>query len=197
MPRGRSSSSTRPSPRQPSSDRSNTAPMSWSIPSPNISTAMAICSAASWSATPPRCTPCETVACAILPARRSLRWPASSSCAASKPCICGCASMARTRWRWPRCWPPIRRCASFATRSSRPIRAHAIARRQMSGGSGMMSFELRSGYDGAVRLMNRLQLIARAVSLGDVESPSCIPAGSPRRGKRARLAEAATGVTMD
>ena len=48
---------------------------------------------------------------------------------------------------------------------------YAIARRQMSSGSGMMSFELKSGYNGAVRMMDRLKLIARAVSLGDVESP--------------------------
>lgn len=40
----------------------------------------------------------------------------------------------------------------------------------MMNGSGMISFELTSGYDGAVRMMDRLRLIARAVSLGDVES---------------------------
>ena len=45
-----------------------------------------------------------------------------------------------------------------------------IARRQMTNGSAMMSFELRSGYDGAMRMLDRLQLIARAVSLGDVDS---------------------------
>lgn len=75
---------------------------------------------------------------------------------------------------------------------------YAIARRQMSGGGGMMSFELRSGYDGAVRLMNRLKLIARAVSLGDVESLIMHPGGLAEARQRGRTgAEAATGVTMD
>ncbi len=75
---------------------------------------------------------------------------------------------------------------------------HAIARRQMSSGSGMMSFELKSGYDGAVRMMDRLKLIARAVSLGDVESLIMHPGGLARARRKGQAgAEAATGVTMD
>ena len=75
---------------------------------------------------------------------------------------------------------------------------YAIARRQMSGGSGMMSFELKSGYDGAVRMMDRLKLIARAVSLGDVELLIMHPGGlAQARQKGQTGAEAATGVTMD
>jgi methionine-gamma-lyase len=75
---------------------------------------------------------------------------------------------------------------------------YAIARRQMSGGGGMMSFELTSGYHGAVRMMDRLKLIARAVSLGDVESLIMHPGGlAQARQKGQTGAEAATGVTMD
>lgn len=47
---------------------------------------------------------------------------------------------------------------------------HAAARRQMRNGSAMLSFELKSGFEGARRMMDRLQLVARAVSLGDAES---------------------------
>jgi methionine-gamma-lyase len=75
---------------------------------------------------------------------------------------------------------------------------YAIARRQMSDGGGMMSFELKSGYHGAVRMMDRLKLIARAVSLGDVESLIMHPGGLARARQKGQTgAEVATGVTMD
>lgn len=75
---------------------------------------------------------------------------------------------------------------------------YEIARRQMANGSGMMSFELKSGYDGAVRMMDRLQLIARAVSLGDVESLIMHPGGLVKaRRKVFPDTEVGTGVTMD
>lgn len=62
----------------------------------------------------------------------------------------------------------------------------------------MMSFELNSGYDGAIAMMNRLKLIARAVSLGDVESLIMHP-GSLLQARRKVFPEAklGTGVTMD
>lgn len=73
-----------------------------------------------------------------------------------------------------------------------------IAARQMSNGSGMMSFELHAGYDGAMRLMDRLKLIARAVSLGDVESLIMHPGGLlTARRKVFPEAKLGTGVTMD
>lgn len=73
-----------------------------------------------------------------------------------------------------------------------------IARRQMANGSGMMSFELKAGYDGAVRMMDRLKLITRAVSLGDVESLIMHPGGLLQaRRKVFPEAKLATGVTMD
>jgi methionine-gamma-lyase len=75
---------------------------------------------------------------------------------------------------------------------------YAIARKQMTGGSGMMSFELHDGYDGAVRMMDRLKLIARAVSLGDVESLIMHPGGLLQaRRKVYPEAKLGVGVTMD
>lgn len=48
---------------------------------------------------------------------------------------------------------------------------HEIARRQMPGGfGGMISFELRGGFDAGVTLMKELNLITLAVSLGNVDS---------------------------
>jgi len=48
---------------------------------------------------------------------------------------------------------------------------HDIATRQMFNGfGGMMSFELRGGYDDAVKLMETLKLATLAVSLGNVDS---------------------------
>lgn len=47
---------------------------------------------------------------------------------------------------------------------------HALARRQMPGYGGMIAFELKDGLEAGRAMMNRLQLIRRAVSLGDAES---------------------------
>ena len=75
---------------------------------------------------------------------------------------------------------------------------YAIAQRQMNGGSGMLSFELYSGYDGAIRMMDRLKLVTRAVSLGDVESLIMHP-GRLLQARRKVFPDAqlGTGVTMD
>jgi methionine-gamma-lyase len=54
---------------------------------------------------------------------------------------------------------------------------HALARSQMSGFGGTLSFELKAGYDGAEKLISRMKLARRAASLGGVESlVSHIPA---------------------
>ncbi|HUP58586.1 MAG TPA: aminotransferase class I/II-fold pyridoxal phosphate-dependent enzyme [Bdellovibrionota bacterium] len=54
---------------------------------------------------------------------------------------------------------------------------HALARAQMSGFGGTLSFELKAGYDGAEKLISKLRLARRAASLGGVESlVSHIPA---------------------
>lgn len=45
-----------------------------------------------------------------------------------------------------------------------------LARRQMSGPGGMISFEVAGGHDAAVEVMDNLRLVSIAVSLGDIES---------------------------
>lgn len=74
-----------------------------------------------------------------------------------------------------------------------------LARCQMSAGSGMMSFGLHAGFDGARELMDGLNMIAIAVSLGEPETLIMHPASLKRarqaiRSDAARLVE---GVNED
>jgi cystathionine beta-lyase/cystathionine gamma-synthase len=52
---------------------------------------------------------------------------------------------------------------------------HAIARAQMSGFGGMVTFEVPGGLDGASRVFDRFQVIRRATSLGGVDSLVSLP----------------------
>ena len=47
---------------------------------------------------------------------------------------------------------------------------HDLAKRQMADFGGMIAFELKGGFTAGVAMMNRLDMILRAVSLGDAES---------------------------
>jgi methionine-gamma-lyase len=47
---------------------------------------------------------------------------------------------------------------------------HDLAARQMALPGGMIAFDLAGGYDQGIRFMNRLQMVMRAVSLGDAET---------------------------
>lgn len=74
----------------------------------------------------------------------------------------------------------------------------AIARRQMENGSAMMSFGLKAGFEGARVMMDGLELIARAVSLGDAESLIMHPASlTYARRRTVPSAKLATGVSED
>ena len=53
---------------------------------------------------------------------------------------------------------------------------HALAKRQMTLAGGMIAFELRGGLDAGKRFLDALQLVTRAVSLGDAESLAQHPA---------------------
>lgn len=53
---------------------------------------------------------------------------------------------------------------------------HDIARRQQSGYGGMITLELKGGYDSGVQFLNSLSLICLAESLGSVESMITHPA---------------------
>lgn len=52
---------------------------------------------------------------------------------------------------------------------------HALARRQMSGFGGMVSFDLGGSYERAAAFFDRLQVFQRAASLGGVESLCSLP----------------------
>lgn len=47
---------------------------------------------------------------------------------------------------------------------------HDIAKKQMSGYSGMLSFEVKGGVEAGQRLMNSVRLMSLAVSLGSVDT---------------------------
>jgi methionine-gamma-lyase len=47
---------------------------------------------------------------------------------------------------------------------------HEIARRQMSAFGAMISFEVKGGYEGGKKVMDRVNIFARAASLGDTRS---------------------------
>lgn len=55
---------------------------------------------------------------------------------------------------------------------------HDVAKKQMSGFGGMLAIELKGGYKAADRYLSRLQLFARAASLGGVESLAVHPASN-------------------
>lgn len=53
--------------------------------------------------------------------------------------------------------------------------AYAVAQKQMRKAGGMLSFELKTGFDGGKSFMNRLQMCTRTVSLGTVDTLLCHP----------------------
>jgi len=53
---------------------------------------------------------------------------------------------------------------------------HELAKRQMSGFGGMVSFQLKGSYDDMARIVRRFKIFALAESLGGVESLACHPA---------------------
>jgi len=52
---------------------------------------------------------------------------------------------------------------------------HQIARKQMTGFGGMVTFDVDGSYERAARVYDRLQLISRAASLGGIESLISMP----------------------
>jgi len=81
---------------------------------------------------------------------------------------------------------------------------HELARRQMRGFSGMISFEIAGGYPAVERFVARLKLFVLAESLGGVESLVCYPpqmthsaldpAERRRRGIRDNLIRLSVGI---
>jgi cystathionine beta-lyase/cystathionine gamma-synthase len=58
---------------------------------------------------------------------------------------------------------------------------HLLARRLLRGGGGVLSFTVRGGYEAVARVHDALRLVARASSLGGVESLASIPVISSHR----------------
>ena len=58
---------------------------------------------------------------------------------------------------------------------------HVLARRLLRGGGGVLSFTVRGGYPAVARVHDALRLVARASSLGGVESLASIPVISSHR----------------
>ena len=74
---------------------------------------------------------------------------------------------------------------------------HAIACRQMSAFGGIVTLELRDGLQAAERFYDRLQLVARAASLGGVESLASLPVHTSHFGLSAdKLREAGVDPGM-
>ena len=55
---------------------------------------------------------------------------------------------------------------------------HELARKQMDGFGGMVTFEVKGGREAAERAMGRFEIIAKAASLGGVESLASMPANT-------------------
>jgi methionine-gamma-lyase len=79
---------------------------------------------------------------------------------------------------------------------------HALARKQMDGFGGMLSFDLKGGYEAGVRFVEAVKVAALAVSLGGVETlvehPASMTHGplTPRERKRAGIGEGLVRVSV-
>ena len=62
------------------------------------------------------------------------------------------------------------RVATISYPGLQSFAGHELAKRQMSGFGGLISFELDGGMEQGMALMNKLSVITRAVSLGDCET---------------------------
>jgi cystathionine beta-lyase/cystathionine gamma-synthase len=72
---------------------------------------------------------------------------------------------------------------------------HALAKRQMTGFGGLLSFEVEGTFDDARRVIDRLRLVHSAVSLGGVESLAAQPAAMwPETDSLASLVRLSVGV---
>jgi cystathionine beta-lyase/cystathionine gamma-synthase len=87
--------------------------------------------------------------------------------------------------------PRVRR-AIYPGLSTHP--GHEVARRQMAGFGGIVTFEVEGGLEGARRVVDRLRVVLNAPSLGSVDSLVSIPVLTSHEGFSAE-ALARAGVT--
>jgi methionine-gamma-lyase len=71
---------------------------------------------------------------------------------------------------------------------------HALAKKQMKGFGGMISFEVKGGYESGKQVMDRVKIFARAASLGDTRSLIVHSASTSHRAVP-RDARLAIGIT--
>jgi methionine-gamma-lyase len=71
---------------------------------------------------------------------------------------------------------------------------HDLARRQMKAFGAVMSFEVKGGYEGGKRVMDRVKIFLRAASLGDTRSLIVHPASTSHRAVPGEQREA-IGIT--
>lgn len=70
---------------------------------------------------------------------------------------------------------------------------HELAKRQQSGGGGVVSFELKGGKDAAWKLIDAVQLLSRTANLGDVKTTITHPY-TTTHGRISPEAKAAAGI---
>ena len=103
---------------------------------------------------------------------------------------CACTASAPRRRRWRRCWPATRGCGPCITPDCRAIPDRARCRRLLAAPGAMVSFQLASGA-AARRFYDRVRVITRAASFGEVTSLLTHPATFSHKGlspaERARL----------
>ncbi len=71
---------------------------------------------------------------------------------------------------------------------------YALARRQMSGGGGIVTFEAEGGLEGGRRFLDRLQMLSKTANLGDSRTIATHPA-STTHSKLTDAERAAVGIT--
>jgi O-succinylhomoserine sulfhydrylase len=72
--------------------------------------------------------------------------------------------------------------------------AYEIAKKQMSGGGGIVTFELKGGLDAGIKFMNGLHMLSLTSNLGDTRSIASHPA-STTHSKLSEDEKLAVGIT--
>jgi len=72
---------------------------------------------------------------------------------------------------------------------------HELAKRQQSGGGGIVSFEVKGGQEAAWRLVDSVQLLSRTANLGDVKTTITHPY-TTTHGRISPEVKAAAGITQ-
>ena len=170
--------STTPSPRRRCSGRWSSAPISWCIPRPNISTARAARWAASFCARKISSKTIFRSSCAI-PGRAMSPFNAWVHLKSLETLDLRMREHCRNASQSPIFLPRRRTSGACSIRSAKtrkPARANhpqiALAKKQMSGGGGVVTFEVAGGKKEAFKVAKALKLVDVSNNLGDTEEPA-------------------------